>query len=359
MIRNAVALLVVLAFAGSLHADEIIYYVKKGTKREIASHGNVTVTAWSANKVDFRGADGKTGSVSALDVISVNRNYGTMSNDLQRAIEKVGSDPDAAKADLQRLTGTGNELDKEEALYWLALVNVNDANAGGNVQPALTALGNYLRAKKGGFFAREAYRLTADLQRRTKKIADARTTLGAMISADPALAREGNQLLGELEYGEKRYAEAIRAFQNAKAQATRDGNKNFEYLAVAWEGTALVANNNAAGARQLLEPIVSDEAFDDPIGFDDEIALAVAYPALGDAYYATSQFEKAYDAYVKAGYYVWWVQGANEGYCIGQAYLCARKLEGKGDVWKKRRDKLRNVLALGFPRELQRVDKEK
>lgn len=359
MIRNAVAWILLLAFVGCLHADEIIYYKKTGNKREIASHSGVTVTAWSASKVDFKAADGKTGNVAALDIISVNRNYGSMSSDLQRAIEKVGSDPGAAKEALQRLSGTGTDLDKEEALYWLALAHVNDANAGESPANALSALSNYLRAKKNGFFARDAYRLSADLQRRTKKVADARSTLTAMISADPALAREGNQLLGELEYAEKRYAEATRAFQNAKAQATRDGNKNFEYLAAAWEGTALVANKNAAGARQLLEPIVADENFDDPLGFDDEVALAVAYPALGDAYYGTDQHEKAYDAYVKAGYYAWWVQGNNEGYCIGQAYLCARKLESKGEIWKKRKDKLRTVLAMGFPRELQRVDKEK
>ncbi len=360
MIRNAVALTLLVVFAGSLCADEINYYKKGAKYREIANHNSVEITGWSAAKVDFKGADGKTGSVPGTDIISVNRAYGTMHNDLNRAIERVGSDPEAAIPALKTIAASGKSaLDKEEALFWHALVYVNEANAGGDISRAITELSAYLKAYKAGFFARDAYRMTADLQRRTKKFSDARTTLKSMISADNALAREGNQMLGELELSEKQYAEALRAFQAAKTQAARDGNKNAEYLAQAWEGTAQQAKGDAAAAKSLLEPITSNPDFDDPMSFDDELALAVAYPALGDAYYGSGNFEKAYDAYVQAGYYAWWTQGQQEGYCIGQAYLCARKLESTDDKWKKRKDKLRTALAVGFPRELQRVDKEK
>ena len=56
--------------------------------------------------------------------------------------------------------------------------------------------------------------------------------------------------------------------------------------------------------------------------------------------------------------YAWWSAGSQEGRCLGQAYVCAKKLEGTDDKWKTRKDKLRTALALGFPRILQDVEKD-
>jgi len=153
--------------------------------------------------------------------------------------------------------------------------------------------------------------------------------------------------------------------QTQRAQAGRDRYKAGEYLAQAWEGWATAQKEGAeAAARTLLEAVISEENFEDNTTLDDEIALSVAWPALGDIRYEAGDFAKAYDAYIKAGYYSWWTQGTREGYSIGRAYLCARKQEAAESReeakanWKQRRDKLRTALALGFPQELQRVEKE-
>ncbi len=361
----AVMALAVL-LSGALFADSIIYIKSTGQSREQALIENVTITAWSASRVEYRGEGGRAQTVPAIDVVTINRTAPGMSNELSRAIENLAADPAAARESLARIASTGNALDKEEAAYWRARSLANESNgSAGNIAAAITELQNYLRAYKAGFFAREIYATQAELQQRAKRTADARATLKAMIAADAALVREGNQLLGQFELNEGKINDAITAFQAARAQAGRDRYKAGEYLAQAWEGWATAQKEGAeAAARTLLAAVIADEKFEDNTTLDDEIALSVAWPALGDIRYEAGDFSKAYDAYIKAGYYSWWTQGTREGYSIGRAYLCARKQEAAESreeakaSWKARRDKLRTALALGFPQELQRVEKE-
>lgn len=342
--------------AGALHADRITFINRAASKVSIDNLGDVTVTGWNAKEVSYTTADKKTGTVARRLIVSLTRETSS-SAALTEAASLIGANPEEAAKQLASLTGTGSALDKEEAQYLLAMLWVKemagDAALGTN---ASRELAKYLQTYKAGYFAAQVYQEQAYMQRASKKNDDARRTYQAMIAADTSLARQGNQWLGELEAELGRWKEAIAAFAGAKTAATRDGDKNGEYLAMAWDGWCQLMNNNAAGARTTLEAVTGDDKFDDPASGDDEVALSVAYPALGDAYFEGGNFQKAYDAYIKGAYYAWWTSGNREGHCLGQAFLCAKKLESTDEKWKKRRESLRTVLAMGYPRELQRVE---
>ncbi|MBX3473623.1 MAG: hypothetical protein KF754_04510 [Planctomycetes bacterium] len=360
MIRHALTLLLVAStFACAASADMISYLRRAGGKVTIESVDNVTVTAWNARQVSYRTADNKTGTVTSADVISLVRAGGSMSRELEAAIAEMANDPQAAEKALQDLTNKGNDLDKEEALFRKAELWAGEARTSGKTSAytqAITDFGTYTNRFKAGYFARDAYTSMADFQRKLKRVADARTTLRAMINADAALQRLGNQKLGELEASQGDWKAALTAFKAAEGGSGDD--KNARYLALAWQGVATLKNGDAAAARTILETVTNDETFQDE-GNEDELALAVAYPALGDAYYAAGNFTKAYDAYVLAGYYIWWSGLENEGYVLAQAYLCAKKLQGTDEKWKARTEKLRTALAVSYPRDLQRADSEK
>ncbi len=346
-----------MLFAGAASADTIIYNKQAATGREQARLANVTVTAWSASKVEYKTEEGRSGSLPSAEVVTISRNTPGISDQLINAIGLAGSDPQAAKAALGRVAASGNALDKEEALYWIARIAVSEASDGG-AGAAITECQNYLKSYKAGYFAREVYRSLGEVQQRAKRTGDARNTYKAMANADNALAREAHQMLGQLEAAEGNWKEAISAFDQAKTRARSDGYKAGEYLAQAWQGAATAKNGDANAAKTLLEGVTNGEAFEDATTFDDENALAIAYPALGDVLFGKETFDKAYDAYIKAAYYAWWTGGTGEGRSIGGAYKCARKLETTSDMWKKRKDKLRTALALGFPQELQRAEKD-
>lgn len=353
--RLSVALMMIgTLLADGLYADTVSYMSGSGAKAEFKVADNVTVTAWSCAKVDFKDASGKQVSVPFQDVVSVDRMYGTMGKDLERALVKIGADPQSAIKDLEAIAAGGNALDKEEATYIRAQLLDNEAAATGRTAPAIAAYQEYIKNFKNGYFARDVYTRLSRMQNEN----DARATLNGMIRADKALERLGNQLLGELEARAGKYPAAIKAFQSAQNAARAEKNKNTEALAKAWEGVCTIAGGNADAGKTLLEAVTGDESLDDPNSTDDEAALAVAYPALGDAHFASDAFQKAYDAYVKGAYYAWWTGGTREGYCLGRAYVCAKKLEGTGEKWKKRREKLRTSLALGFPKILQDADRE-
>jgi tetratricopeptide (TPR) repeat protein len=270
----------------------------------------------------------------------------------------IAEDPQAAVNALTELASKGNDLDKEEALFRKADLYAGEARLSSKASAynaAIAELTGYTNKYKAGFFAREAYIALSGFQRAMKKPADARATLRSMISADSSLARIGNQKLGELECNVGDWAAALAALKAAENAAGDD--KTAKYTALAWQGMATLKKGDAAAARSILETVTNDENFQED-GSDDEAALAVAYPALGDSYYAAGNFQKAYDAYVLAGYYVWWNGGENEGYCLAQGYLCAKKLQGTDEKWKARADKLKTALAVGFPKDLQRVEKE-
>lgn len=360
MIRQtaAVALFAVL-LAGVARADTIIYNKQGPTGREQARLDKVTVTTWSAAKVEYRTEEGRPGTLASADVVTISRDAPGMSNELTRAIGLAGSDPQSAKAALARVASSGNALDKEEASYWVARIAVNEASTGeGAAGTAITECQNYLKSYKSGYFARDVYRSLGEVQQRAKRVADARNTYKAMAGADNALAREAYQLLGQLEAAEANWKDAISAFDQAKTRARSEGYKAGEYLAQAWQGAVTAKNNDANAAKTLLEGVTGGETFEDATTFDDENALAVAYPALGDVLFGKEDFQKAYDAYIKAAYYAWWTGGTGEGRSIAGAFKCARKLETGNEMWKKRKDKLRTALLLGFPQDLQRAEKE-
>lgn len=357
MTRYAAIALVAALFAGALCADRITYLKRSGGKSTVESVDG-TVTGWNAKAVSYRTDDNKTGTVDSASVISIAREGGSMSAELANAIKLSGNDPQAATEALTQLASRGNDLDKEEAMFRKADLWGAEARASNKASvynTAIAELNAYVGKYKAGFFARDAYVQLANCQRTMKKPADARATLKSMINADPALARLGNQKLGELECKEGDWNAALSALKAAENGSGDD--KNAKYLALAWQGLATLKKGDAAAARAILETVTNDENFQDD-GNEDEAALAVAFPALGDAYFAAGNFQKGYDAYILAGYYVWWTVGENEGYVLAQAYLCAKKLQGTDEKWKARAEKLRTALAVGYPRELQRVDKE-
>lgn len=353
--RLSVALMLVgTLLAGALYADSVTYVSGSGTKAEVKTADGVTVTDWTCAKVIFKNGEGKATTVDYKNIISVDRMYGSMGKELQTALDTIGADPGRAIELLQGVAASGNKLDKEEATYIRAQLLENDSAASGKTGPAINAYKDYIKSWKNGYFARDVYTRLTNMQREN----DARTTLNGMIRADKSLERQGNQLLGQLEARAGKFPAAIKAFQNAQNAARADKNKNGEALAKAWEGMCTVVGGNTAGGKTILEAVTEDDSLDDPDSGEDEAALAVAFPALGDAHYSGDAYQKAYDAYIKGAYYAWWTGGEREGHCLGRAYLCAKKLEGTGEKWKKRKDKLRTALALGFPKVLQDVEKE-
>lgn len=361
MNRYAAALaLFATLFAGALCADRISYWKGAGAKRTVDTLDGVTVTGWNAKAVAYKTADNKTGSVDTVAVISLDRKGGSMSKDLETAINLIAEDAGSAADQLGQLAGKGNDLDKEEAMYRRAGIYGTEARASNKANAVAAAINEYnayVNRYKAGFFAREAYTTLVSFQRRAKKDADARAVLKGMINADPSLQRLGNQKLGELEAAVGDWKAAISAFKSAEGGSGDD--KNAKYLAIAWQGFATLKGGDAAAARPLLESVTGDDSFQDDTSLDDEAALAVAYPALGDVYWDGGNYQKAYDNYVMGAYYVWWNAGDNEGYCLGQACACARKLQGTDAKWKDRAEKLKTALAVGFPRELQRIDNMK
>jgi len=358
--RLSVAMMTIgLLLAGTLYADRISYIQGSGAKAEMKMDEGITITGWSASKVDYKTGDGKATSVKYADILSLDRHYGTMGAPLSDAMDLIASDPGAAVDALAEIASNGNALDREEAAFLRANILDSESFADkGLLSQATKAYEDYVKSYKSGYFAREAYRGLSNSQLRANNVSGARATLKNMVKADNVLEREGNQLLGELEAGEAKWSEAISAFKSAQSAAAGEKDKNHEYLAKAWEGWCTLKSGNAAAAKTLLEAVTEDDGFDDPNSTVDESALSVAFPALGDCYFESDNYQKAYDAYVKGAYYAWWSAGTREGYCLGQAYLCAKKNEGTGDKWKKRTAKLRTALALGFPRVLAEVDKQ-
>lgn len=357
--RLAFVAFTAMLLAGALHADRVTYIVGSGARAEVKFEDKAEITAWSASKVSFK-AGGKDVTINYADVISIDRQGGTMSAALSAALDSAGADAIGAAEELLKIMSSGTDLDKQEAaIYRAQILDSESAADPGLAAEAIKAYNAYISGWKAGFFAREAYRGLAAIQERSASnggVSAARATLTKMISADSVLAREGNQLLGELEEAAGKWADAIRAFKAAQTAAGTDTNN--KYLAMAWEGRATLKGGNAAGAKTLLETVVNDPNFDDPNTTVDENALGVAYPALGDMHYEAGSHQKAYDAYIKGAYYAWWTGAGLEGHCLGYAYLCAKKLEISDAKWTTRKDKLRTALAVGFPRVLAEVEKE-
>ncbi|MBE7492861.1 MAG: hypothetical protein HS108_14055 [Planctomycetes bacterium] len=357
MRHTAVVAMLALVLAGSLAADRIQYLKRAGGKTTVETVDEVNITAWNAKAVTYQTADRKTGSIDTSTVLSLTRST-TMSRDLASALGSLSTDPESAVKALNEIASRGNDLDKEEALFRKADYFGTEArttNRAPAYAQAVSEYSAYVNRYKAGFFAREAYTALSAAQQWQKKPADARATLRNMISADPVLQRLGNQKLGELEVRNGDWNAALTALKAAENASGDD--KVAKYTAMAWQGLALLRKGDAAAARAILETVTNDETFQDD-GNDDEAALAVAYPALGEAYFAAGNFQKAYDAYILAGYYVWWNQGDNEGKCLAQAYICAKKLSGTDEKWKKRAEKLKAALAIGFPKELADAEKE-
>jgi hypothetical protein len=357
--RLAFVAFTAMLLAGALHADRVTYVVGTGDKAKVTFEDKAEITSWSASKVSFK-AGGKDVTVNYGDIISIDRQGGTMSSALSAALDSAGADAMGAVAALDAIIKSGSELDKQEAAIYRAQIFDSESAADPSLaDDAVMAYGEYIKNWKAGFFAREAYRGLAAIQERSEKnggVKEARVTLSKMVAADPVLAREGNQLLGELEEAAGKWADAIKAFKAAQTAAGTDTNA--KYLAMAWEGRATLRGGNAAAAKPLLETVINDPSFDDPNTSVDEIALGIAYPALGDLHYDADAHQKAYDAYIKGAYYAWWTGGVLEGHCLGRAYLCTKKLEVSDAKWTTRKDKLRTALAVGFPRVLAEVEKE-
>lgn len=354
--RLVFALLVTASlFSGALSADRITYWKSSGGKRAAETAEKVVVQGWNAREVTYRTADGKSVKVDTASVIAVMRTVGeggSMGKELQDAMELGGKDATAAREALAAVASKGAGLDKEEALFRRA-----ESFGGGSTAEAIREYQAYTSAYKGGFFARDAWTTLADLQVDAGKAADARATLRAMIAADTALAQMGNQKLGELEVRARDLKAALAAFKAAEATAGDD--RNAKYLAMACQGDVMQRSGDNNGAKDLLEKVTGDESFEDETSNSDERALGAAWPALAQVYYETGNFEKAYSAFVVGAYYVWWNQGSSEGFCLRQACICAKKLQSSDEKWKSRYDKLYATLTMGYPKEVQEVDKAK
>jgi len=355
----AIALTAVM-LAGALAADRISHITGTGDNRRVEHLEDISVTSWSASQVQYRTAAGQTGSIQHRNIFSLTRAGGTMHRSLANAIELVGADPQRALTELGRIVESGNNLDKEEAGFWRLAVFADDAGSGAQaLNRAITESQNYLRTYRAGYFARDVYRSLSQMQRRAGRPQDARATLRSMSEADNALQREANLWLGELEAGDGKWEDAVRAFQASKSAAQRDQNKSGQYLAQAWEGLSLLRRGDAAAARAALEPIVADSGFEDPFTGDADTAMAVAFMAMGDVHFEAGNLERAYNAYIRGAYHNFWIESPREGYCLAQAFACARRLEATDEKWRPRREHLRTALAVNYPRELQRVEQQR
>jgi tetratricopeptide (TPR) repeat protein len=355
VIRTTLLAICCTLLASSAFADRIAYLRGTGAERAPQIVDEVTITAWNAATVTYRNKENRQFSVSARDVISIDRRGGSMSRDMAQAMDAMGRDAQAARAALRRVAEQGNALDKEQAQWLLAQLALEDAQADPARRPAaIAAVQGYTRAYAGGYFARDAWRSLSDLQRAARQVDAARETLRAMGQASAALVREAHQLTGELEASQGRWEPAIAAFRAAEQAAA--GDRNAEYLARAWRAWSLKENKQGNEARALVDQITGDESFEDPESLEDELALAIAFPVLGDLLYEAGSVERAYDAYIKGAYYAWWSGASREGYCLGRAFLCARNLEATGEVWRGRREALHRALQQGFPRELRAIE---
>jgi hypothetical protein len=357
--RLVLILLVASTFSGALLADRVTYWKVSGDKRTAESLDEVAVTAWNAKEVTCKPATGAVTKLETAQIISINRadTGGSMGAELKDALDTAGRNAAAAKDALLAASSKGSEIDREEALFRRAELYEADARSGSGRADAIRELQAYVSRYKAGFFARDAYTTLAEFQAAGGKVADARATLKAMIGADTALARLGNQKLGELEADAKDWKAALAAFKSAESAA--NGDRNARYLAMAWQGAVLQKSGDNNGAKDILEKVTGDDAFEDETSEEDESALGVAWPALAEALNAGGSLEKAYNAYVLGAYYVWWNQGTSEGYCLRQACICAKKLQSGDEKWKSRYEKLRSTLASGYPKELAEVDKVK
>jgi tetratricopeptide (TPR) repeat protein len=345
--------------AGSLAADRIAFIVGTGDERRIEHATNVRVTAWSAREVTYTGEDRRSNSIQHRNVFTLDRSGGSMSRELSRAIERIGADADAALELLAQVVESGSALDREEAGYWRLRILVDRAGASEAARNrAITEHQNYLRTYRAGYFAREVYTGLEELQRRAGRMDDARATLRSMSEAEGSMQRQAQQLLGELEAGAGNWQAAVTAFQAARNAATREQNKSGQYLAQAWEGWCR-QRGEMSGARELLQAIVEDRAFEDPFSDDDDFALAIAYLALGDLHFDRGDFESAYNAYIRGAYHNWWIQSPREAHCLVRAFQCASNLEDGEGEWRQRRVALRSALASNFPRELQRLEQQR
>jgi tetratricopeptide (TPR) repeat protein len=355
----AITFMTVLVAGTLAAADRIAHVVGTGDNRRIETLRDITVTGWSAQEVQYRGAGGSTGSVQTRNVLTLERNRGSMNRGLSDAILLVGSEPEQALERLNAIIADSSisAIDREEAGFWRLQVYVERAGASGAaLTAAIRESQGYLRQHRTGFFARDVNSALYNMQLRAGNASDARTTLRNMSEASPALRREANQWLGELEANAGNWEQALRAFQAARSAAQRDQNKSGEYLAQAWEGWSLHRNGESSSARSTLETITADREFEDPFSSDGDVAMAIAFMALGDVHFDAGNFERAYNAYIRGAYHNFWIESPREGYCLAQAFTCARRLEGSDAKWRTRRESLRTALAVNFPRELQRVE---
>ena len=349
------------ALSGALSADRITYMKSTGGGRVLEQFDNVLITAWNVSTVSFRKSEGGPDTLATSSVVTITRvgPGGTMGSDLRLALETIATDHTRAKALMTAAAGKGSELDREEAVFRRAELFDNEARSNGRsaLEDAIREYSQYHARYKAGFFARDSWVAQAELQQIAKRPADARATLRAMIGAHRELERLGNQKLGELEAFTGDFKAALQAFKAAENGSGSD--RNARYLAIAWQGACVQRQGDNNAAREMLEKITGDATFEDKDSEDDEIALSVAWPALGATYVAAGNFEKAYNAYVQGAYYIWWNRAENEGHCLAQACICAKKLQATDTKWKGRYDKLRTALAVGFPKEIQRVDEAK
>ena len=343
-----------LLLAASLSADNI-NFVK--ADKTIDSKTNVKIKSWSWAQVDWVSHDGKSsGSIKRRQLVSITRTRttsGTMGKELSSAIDQLGTDPAGAQETLLRVAGAGSALDKEEATFLLGVLAAQEATNRAGRAAAISGFSAYVKAYASGNFAKEAYTQLASLQRWNRDASGARRTLQKMVKVGLGLDVMGSQLLGELEFDQKKYAAAISAFKAAGKAA--GNNKNLKYKANAWQGLSLLKKGDVASAKSVLEPIVADKDFEDPESNDDDLALAVAYPALGDIYFAQKTYAKAYDSYILGGFHAWWIGGTQEGYCLSQAWRCTKRLTTSGKKWTNREKKLKESLQTNYPSELKRA----
>ncbi|MHC4841967.1 MAG: hypothetical protein ACYTDT_13600 [Planctomycetota bacterium] len=337
-------------FATSLAADSITYLAKDRTTRTAE---NCSVTSWSASSVKYKGADGKDVTLARRDVLSIDRMYGTMGSDLMDAVETAKFSIDDAIIMFDAAIKNGNALDKEEASYLKAFtLEQSSATNKADRAHAVAAYKAYTSKHKAGYFAETAWEVLAGMQ---SGVSAKRTTLTAMAKADSALSYKGNLLLGQLESSEGKWAAAKSAFKSAQSSA--GAYKGSKHRATAWLGYVTYKGGDAAAAKSMLEPIVADKKFVDGEAAEHEMALAVAYPALGDIHLDSKTYAKAYDAYMQGAFYCWWVGNkTQEGFSLGQAWLCTKKLKSSGEKWEQLHGDLKQALSNGFPAQKARVE---
>lgn len=354
-------------FASSLAADSITYLDKKSgdKKRETQNADGCTVTSWSATTVKYKDKAGKDVSIARRDVVSIDRAWGSMGPDLMEAIETAKSSVKDAVPLFDAAISSGKPLDAEEAMYLKAVAWEQSASTNsGDKANAVSAYKAYTQKFKGGYFAESAWEVLSKLQ---SKASARRSTLKSMASASPALKYKGNLLLGQLESQTGNWSASISAFKSA--QSAGKAFKGSKLHATAWLGYATFKGGNANSAKPILESVVSDKKFEAGETSEHELALSIAYPALGDVYLASKEikskdYENAYDAYMQGAFYCWWTRKKNEeGRSLGQAWYCTiqlkKELNSKTEKWKKLHEALKVTLNNGFPSQVTRIENKK